>query len=433
MKYFMKMSCEVVNTIGTGDCELEKNCKSERGFANLVATELVSEIIENALDIVDEKAKKEDTSIGNILDKLSNKFKDMVLAEDVPKAEETCSISPKGGIGDQLNVDGSIMEEEPVRLPPVEKKNRLTDLVKNSKHILAKLIMTESKENTGDDKEEKVMSVVDLDSGDPPFRVISEKTDESAIHEQSDEYKMEEIKLCSQSSETTPKESYDKKTMTFPLVASSSSSGKTGSLASRYRTLKFPQELMKKKKWNIGTKIVNYIRKHQKKGEKEDKKTGDGVEINPYEVRACAECIGTPLGRETPNPSRRQFLCVPFPNTQCRVTGTFATIQTAAIAAPSTPIKFSARLLPFSLLVATHWKASGRQYRCTMADLSARDVERANFVFSIYDFEGNGTVDAVNLGDMLRALNLNPTLATIEKVGGTKKKSKYQYQLDSIS
>lgn len=52
-------------------------------------------------------------------------------------------------------------------------------------------------------------------------------------------------------------------------------------------------------------------------------------------------------------------------------------------------------------------------------------IPGANFVFSIYDFEGCGTVDAVNLGDMLRALNLNPTLATIEKLGGTKKKSKH--------
>lgn len=51
-------------------------------------------------------------------------------------------------------------------------------------------------------------------------------------------------------------------------------------------------------------------------------------------------------------------------------------------------------------------------------------ITGANFVFSIYDFEGNGTVDAVNVGDMLRALNTNPTLATIEKVGGTKKKGR---------
>lgn len=46
----------------------------------------------------------------------------------------------------------------------------------------------------------------------------------------------------------------------------------------------------------------------------------------------------------------------------------------------------------------------------------------ASFAFSIFDFEGQGEVDMVNLGDVLRALNTNPTLATIEKVGGTKKK-----------
>ncbi|KAK4880942.1 hypothetical protein RN001_004261 [Aquatica leii] len=67
-----------------------------------------------------------------------------------------------------------------------------------------------------------------------------------------------------------------------------------------------------------------------------------------------------------------------------------------------------------------------------MADLSSRDVERAEFVFSIYDFEGNGSCDAVNLGDMLRALNQNPTLALIEKLGGTKKKNEKKLKLDEF-
>lgn len=59
-------------------------------------------------------------------------------------------------------------------------------------------------------------------------------------------------------------------------------------------------------------------------------------------------------------------------------------------------------------------------------DLSARDVERGKFAFSIYDFQGNETVDAYYIGDMLRALNLNPSLAQIEKFGGTKlKKQKF--------
>jgi len=46
------------------------------------------------------------------------------------------------------------------------------------------------------------------------------------------------------------------------------------------------------------------------------------------------------------------------------------------------------------------------------------------FAFSIYDFEGNETMDMFYLGDCLRALNLNPTCAQVEKMGGTKKKGK---------
>jgi hypothetical protein len=47
----------------------------------------------------------------------------------------------------------------------------------------------------------------------------------------------------------------------------------------------------------------------------------------------------------------------------------------------------------------------------------------AKFAFSIYDFDGNETMDAYYIGDCLRGLNLNPTVAMVEKVGGTKLKS----------
>jgi hypothetical protein len=47
------------------------------------------------------------------------------------------------------------------------------------------------------------------------------------------------------------------------------------------------------------------------------------------------------------------------------------------------------------------------------------------FAFSIYDFDGNETMDAFYLGDCLRALNLNPTNATVDKMGGTKLKSRF--------
>ncbi|EEB13526.1 myosin light chain alkali, putative [Pediculus humanus corporis] len=56
----------------------------------------------------------------------------------------------------------------------------------------------------------------------------------------------------------------------------------------------------------------------------------------------------------------------------------------------------------------------------------------ANFAFSIYDLDGSGTVDAFYLGDVLRGLNLNPTNATIEKLGGTKKKGEKTLKVDEF-
>jgi len=67
-----------------------------------------------------------------------------------------------------------------------------------------------------------------------------------------------------------------------------------------------------------------------------------------------------------------------------------------------------------------------------MSDLSARDIERAKFAFSIYDFEGNDTMDALYIGDCLRALNLCPTQKLVEKMGGTKKKNEKKLKVDEF-
>ena len=41
-----------------------------------------------------------------------------------------------------------------------------------------------------------------------------------------------------------------------------------------------------------------------------------------------------------------------------------------------------------------------------------------NFAFDVYDFKGDGKVDAFYAGDLIRACNLNPTLKTIKEIGG---------------
>merc|ERR1712141_783537 len=42
-----------------------------------------------------------------------------------------------------------------------------------------------------------------------------------------------------------------------------------------------------------------------------------------------------------------------------------------------------------------------------------RDVEKIKFAFEVYDFKGDGKVDAFYIGDLIRACNLNPTNNTI--------------------
>jgi len=65
-------------------------------------------------------------------------------------------------------------------------------------------------------------------------------------------------------------------------------------------------------------------------------------------------------------------------------------------------------------------------------DLSRNDIEKAEFAFSIYDSDGSGKIDAFDIGDVLRALNCNPTLALVEKMGGKKKRGEQLLSLEEF-
>merc|ERR1712080_722523 len=62
----------------------------------------------------------------------------------------------------------------------------------------------------------------------------------------------------------------------------------------------------------------------------------------------------------------------------------------------------------------------------TMAELGLKkkEVEAIDFAFDVYDFKGDGNVDAFYSGDLLPACNLNPTLKTIAEIGGESEKGK---------
>merc|ERR1712086_527664 len=48
----------------------------------------------------------------------------------------------------------------------------------------------------------------------------------------------------------------------------------------------------------------------------------------------------------------------------------------------------------------------------TMAELGLKkkEIDAIDFAFDVYDFKGDGKVDAFFAGDLIRACNLNPTL-----------------------
>merc|ERR1711922_81834 len=56
--------------------------------------------------------------------------------------------------------------------------------------------------------------------------------------------------------------------------------------------------------------------------------------------------------------------------------------------------------------------------------LKKKEIDAINFAFDVYDFKGDGKVDAFYAGDLIRACSLNPTLKTIAEIGGTTEKGK---------
>merc|ERR1711948_137017 len=49
--------------------------------------------------------------------------------------------------------------------------------------------------------------------------------------------------------------------------------------------------------------------------------------------------------------------------------------------------------------------------------LKKKEIDAIDFAFDVYDFKGDGKVDAFYAGDLIRACNLNPTLKTTAEKG----------------
>ncbi|XP_076258012.1 uncharacterized protein LOC143195046 [Rhynchophorus ferrugineus] len=263
------MAAVTCDIIGTGDGKAETMAKCEGFSSSNIAKEIVLEIVNNAMEKSRSASSIEAVSSNMTVDALKSKSK-----SNRRESKEKTMV-PLIGTGDQKS-SGTLVKPESVRFhPPVEKKNRLTDLVKNSKQILARIMMTDSKSNLQPDliptltkEEETVIDVIELDCvqlHDIPFKCYRSIPPEEVPLPRNDSDDIlspatEEVSLQVDefSGESTEKPiGATKKMMTFPRVSGSKA---RSAFASKYRTLKGGISL-KKKKWNVGDRIAKFFRK----------------------------------------------------------------------------------------------------------------------------------------------------------------------------
>lgn len=217
----------------------------DSNLTNIVADELVNEILESALDIatkvsdsalkwrsftetneVDNERIDVDTcnkspqlneiteGLGKIRVENSNKESDesVPLAAEVKKLLNEMMSPPyeivnydkapiKGGVGDQPPKRTEKEHQERVPEPPqIEKKSRVTDLIKNSKQILSEYIMKEKTKPIQDkleETQEEFLQVIELECvkpGDKPFKAQRKYIPEDVpLPNEEDEEEIEEV------------------------------------------------------------------------------------------------------------------------------------------------------------------------------------------------------------------------------------------------
>ncbi|XP_044756536.1 uncharacterized protein LOC123315053 [Coccinella septempunctata] len=286
-------------------CEIEKiekdpldskNILTAERKSNTVAVELLNDIVENALDSVltDEGGTRNVCMVGDIVDQFTpraTKLTDLYdtssdiknrkiltsTEEEVKKFIGEISSPSTKGTGDQLGESEEIVAKKKSftfssRNFTLEKKTRLTDLVKNSKSLISKFlsIETKSKDSEWEEHSEEFVKCIELDqiNAKEKRRTLKDQNIRSVTPSHSgemiripDETGMENINLKDIKG-TAAEQSFEvemdhvQKSMTFPIASCSK-------IPSTEHEGK--ESLKDKKKWSLGSRIVNYIKKRTSK------------------------------------------------------------------------------------------------------------------------------------------------------------------------
>ncbi|XP_045465496.1 uncharacterized protein LOC123674610 [Harmonia axyridis] len=283
-------------------CEIEriekdpldsKNLLATEKKSNTVAVELLNDIVENALDSVlnEEDEKRKLCMVGDIVDQYTPRATKVTDLFDIPSdiknreiltsteeevkklIGEISSPSTKG-TGDQLVENEEIIAKKKSfsfssRNFTLEKKTRLTDLVKNSKSLISKFLSNESKPKDSEWEEHSEEFVKCVELGQMNKKEEKKNTCDQNIRSVTPSHSGEMIRIPDESGmeninlkDQIVDQKYDlemdhiQKSMTFPIAS-----------CSKLPTSEHDgKEMVKdRKKWNLGSKIVNYIKKKASK------------------------------------------------------------------------------------------------------------------------------------------------------------------------
>ncbi|KAF5307362.1 hypothetical protein FQR65_LT07079 [Abscondita terminalis] len=290
----------------------DKHIKEPSQLANIIAGDIVKEILDNAFEIV----SKSNTTSTNWIDSGDLNVTNFIKSEclhvvgDILEAaddkvemrnhqNETLgpydvvtfdTIHAKSGIGDQSFDNQTACYEneiEPENVRTIEKKSRVTDLVKNSPQIISEYLMIDEKAKQNQDKweetEEKILQVIELNVDAVEPKPSINEDDDNAEVEVLHVPKDNDLDTIDLSSVTIKEEGNpivnsqlakgDQQCPNEPSSPRSNSNDVEGINTHSFIEkechipceCKTEENKLKKKKWNFGTKFLGFLKKNNKR------------------------------------------------------------------------------------------------------------------------------------------------------------------------
>ncbi|XP_044258401.1 uncharacterized protein LOC123007268 isoform X2 [Tribolium madens] len=266
---------------GDGEINRYKSLPCGSSSSQMIISEIMNDIVDNAFEVIVAKnfqppkpEKITPNVVGDIIDNILSPSSNTNASNENYRQDETALLDDEikriikemkypsdqkspictQGVGDQLGDKSKVAPDkivsEPVKRNTLERKNRLTNLVRHSKQMLAKLVTNETESDVrmtkSEEIHEKLLKVIDLEGNEHKNFAEGGSSSATGILRMPPESSMNMVDLEPSISQVDD----DINTETAKNEEDFRSDDKKFSSVS-------------KKKWNFGTKIMKYFKRNK--------------------------------------------------------------------------------------------------------------------------------------------------------------------------